>query len=133
MPTDHADTYGTVAKNGTATLLDRAVDAVGTVLTQSAIASATYSIYLLDDDDPNARTVVTGHSAASLTVSAILYNTLQTDATWTKDSTGYNFKHTVPIATSNAFAIAGRNYLVEYILIPTSGQKIFIRFRLACI
>lgn len=133
MPTDHADVYGTVAKNGTATLLGRVVDSTNTALTQSAISSITYSIYLLDDQNPDTRTAVANHSAVALTVASVIFNTLQTDSVWSKDSTGYNFKHTIPIATYVAFAIAGRNYLVEYTITPVTGQKIILRFRLAAI
>ncbi len=127
------DTYGTVEKGGTVTCLARIVGDAATVISQATISTATYSVFLLDDDDPDSRTVVSGHDGASLTVSAIIFNTLQTDARWTVDSTGYNFRHTIDVSSNNAFAVAGRNYLVEYLLMPASGQVIIVRFRLNCI
>ena len=133
MPTNHEDTYCTVAKNGTATLLARVVGYDGANITQSDISSATYAVWLLDEQDADSRTAVTGHGVTALTVSDIIYNTLQTDSIWTKDSTGYNFKHTVPISTNQAFAMAGREYLVEYKLTPASGEVIVVRFRVAVI
>ena len=104
-----------------------------TAINQATISTATYSVFLLDDDDPDSRTVVVGHDGASLTVSAIIFNTLQTDARWTVDSTGYNFRHTIDVSSNDAFTIAGRNYLAEYRLVPASGQVIIVRFRLNCI
>ena len=127
------DTYGTVEKGGTVTCLARVVGEDAVAITQTTISTATYSVFLLDDDDPDSRTVVVGHDGASLTVSAIIFNTLQTDARWTVDSTGYNFRHTIDVSSNDAFTIAGRNYLVEYRLVPASGQVIIVRFRLNCI
>ena len=127
------DTYATVEKGGTVTCLARVVGEDATVISQATISTATYSVFLLDDDDPDSRTVVTGHNGASLVVASIIFNSLQTDARWTADSTGYNFRHTVDVSSNNAFAVAGRNYLVEYLLMPASGQVIIVRFRLNCI
>ena len=127
------DTYGAVEKGGTVTCLARVVGEDATAINQATISTATYSVFLLDDDDPDSRTVVVGHDGASLTVSAIIFNTLQTDARWTVDSTGYNFRHTIDVSSNDAFTIAGRNYLVEYRLVPASGQVIIVRFRLNCI
>jgi len=127
------DTYGTVEKGGTVTCLARVVGEDAAVINQASISTATYSVFLLDDDDPDSRTVVSGHDDASLTVSAIIFNSLQTDARWSVDSTGYNFRHTIDVSSNNAFAVAGRNYLVEYRLMPATGQVIIVRFRLNCI
>lgn len=124
-----ADLHGTAFKNGTITSLARVVGADGSNITQSDISSGVYSIYLLDDQDADGRTVVANHTAASLTIADVIFDTLQTDAIWTKDNEGYNFKHTIDISNDVAFAIAGRRYLVEYTLTPSSGQKILIRFR----
>jgi len=127
MP-EAVDIYGDVFKNGSATLLARIVDKAGTAITQATISSITYSVYLLDDQDADSRTAVAGHNAQSLTVSDIVFDTLQTDAIWTKDSTGYNFKHVLDVSSNEAFAIAGRRYLVEHRLVPVDGQVILVRF-----
>lgn len=125
-----ADTHGTAFKNGSATLLARVVGADSSEITQSDIDSATYSVHLLDDQNADTRTAVTGHADVSLTKTDIIFNTLQTDALWTKDSTGYNFRHVLDISSNQAFAVAGRRYLVEYKLTPGSGQIIILRFRI---
>jgi len=130
---DAQDVHGIVFKNGTATFLARVVGADGTNITQADISTATYSIYRLNDQNADTRTDVTGHADVSLTVSAIITDTLQTDAIWTVDSTGYNFAHTPIISSNEAFAIAGRSYLVEYSLTPASGQLILVRFRTGAI
>jgi len=132
MP-EFADTYGPVPKNGTVTLLDRAVGWGGSEITQSDISAVEYSIYLLDPNDADSREVVTGHDGESLNVADVIYDTLQTDGTWTEDSDGYNFAHTPEVDTNDAFTIAGREYLVEYWLTPASGQAFPLRFRLNCI
>lgn len=124
------DVHGAVFKNGTITNLARVVGADGTNITQSDIDSGVYSIYLLNDQDADSRTAVTNHSAVALTIADVIFDTLQTDSIWTKDDTGYNFKHVIDVSSDVAFAIAGRRYLVEYTLTPNSGQVITVRFRL---
>lgn len=132
MPTDAADAYTTVFQNGTRYFRARLEDAAATVLGVADISAITYTIYLLDDQDPTSRTAVTGHSAVSLTVAGVMSDTLST-AGWTKDTTGYNFSHQPSIASNPAFGTAGRNYLVEYTFTPASGEKFKTRFRVACI
>lgn len=118
---EFADTYGPVPRNGTITLLNRVVGWDGSEIAQADISAAEYSIYLLDPNDADERTAVTGHDGESLTVSDIIYDALQTDDVWTEDSTGYNFRHTPEVDEDDAFTVAGREYLVEYLLTPTSG------------
>ena len=126
---DAADIYGTAFKNGSATLLARVVGKDGQAVTQADIASAKYAVYLLDDQDADGRTPVAGHADVSLTVSELIFNALQTDALWTVDETGYNFRHTLDVSANQAFATAGRRFLVRYELTPNSGQVILLRFR----
>jgi hypothetical protein len=126
---DARDIHGTVFKNGSATLLARVVGATGTPVTQADIAAVKYSIYLLDEDDPDSQTAVTGHVAVPLSVSAVIFDALQTDSLWTKDAVGYNFKHVLDVAAHPAFAAAGRSYRIVYELTPAAGQVILVRFR----
>ena len=72
----------------------------------------------------------TGHTAVGLTVADVVFNTLQNDALWTVDATGYNFRHVLDVTVNQAFTIAGRRFLVEFELTPGSGQVILVRFRL---
>ncbi len=122
--TSDADIYVTAFKGGTARLCAR-VYLDGADIQRADVSSIAYSIYLLDDQDPDSRTAVTGHSAVSLTINDVIFDELQTDA----QASDYNFRHTPPISTNPAFAIAGRNYLVEYTITPTSGEKVLVRFR----
>ena len=124
------DIHGSAFKNGTVTLMARIVGEDDTPVTTSDISSIKYSIYLLDDQDADSRTAVSGHSDASLTVSNVLFDSLQTDSFWTVDATGYNFRHTPDVSANVAFAVAGRRYLVEYLLTPSLGQVIVVRFRI---
>ena len=127
------DVYGTVQKGGTLTCLARIVDENAAAIDQSGVSTATYSVFLLDEHDPDGRTVVSGHDGKPLAVASIIFNSLQTDARWTIDDIGYNFRHTIDVSTDSAFAVAGRNYLVEYRLAPPTSQVIIARFRLNCI
>jgi hypothetical protein len=124
------DIFGSAFKNGTATLMARIVGADGANITQADIATIKYSVYLLDDQDPDARAPQTGHAQITLPVYQVVYNSLQTDATWTVDAVGFNFRHVLDVANFPAFAIAGRRYLVEYTLTPLTGQIILLRFRI---
>ncbi len=136
--------HGSVFKNGTATLLARVVGANGSNVVQSDFylalsssgdcgVSATYSIYLLDAQNPDSRTIIAAHFNVSLDITDIIFDALQTGSIWTVDDTGYNFKHTIEICDDPAFTIAGRQYLVEYTLVPITGQPVILRFLLSCI
>ena len=128
-----SDIFGTVFKNGSATLLARVVGADNTPVNQADLASAEYSVYLLDHDDPDAATVVTGHEGVSINVSSLIFNTLQTDTLWDVDQTGYNFKHILDVSEDQAFTVAGRTYRIIFELTPSAGQTILVRFRVHAI
>ena len=130
---DAQDVHGIVFKNGTATCLARVVGADAANITQSDIDTITYSIYMLNDQNADTRADVTGHTAVELVVADTIFDTLQTDDIWTVDDTGYNFKHEIDISENEAFAIAGREYLIEFSLTPTTGQLILVRFRTGAI
>ena len=87
-------------------------------------------MYLLDDQNSDSRTAVAGHTDVTLPVADVIFSTLQTDAIWTVDTTGYNFRHVLDVSAHPAFAVAGRRYLVEYQLTPAVGQMILVRFRI---
>lgn len=131
---DATDIRGTVFKNGSATLLARVVGADGSAVQQADIDSAEYTVYLLDETDPDAGTPVTGHTAEAAAVASLIYDALQTDDLWgDADATGYNFRHTLDVADNQAFAAAGRSYRIVFELTPAAGQVILVRFRVYAI
>ncbi len=132
MP-DARDIQGTVFKNGSAILLARVVGADGEAITRNTLAAIRYTVYLLDDQDPNQQTPQDGHVAISLSVTEVVYDLLQTDTVWTRDSIGYNFKHILDVSAHQACPTAGRCYRIVYELTPTSGQVILVRFRVHAI
>ncbi|HUT11854.1 MAG TPA: hypothetical protein VMY42_15240 [Thermoguttaceae bacterium] len=124
-----ADIHGVALKNSSVTLLARVVGSDGQSIVQADIASAKYSVYLLDDQDADERTSVSGHADVAVAVADLIFNSLQTDALWTVDAVGYNLRHVLDVSAKAAFTVAGRRYLVEFELTPGSGQVILVRFR----
>ncbi len=117
------DIHGVAFKNSSITLLARVVGDDGQSISLTDVDSAGYSVYLLNDDDADDRTAITGHSGVALTPADVVFDSLQTD------SIGYNFRHVLDVSQNPAFAIAGRRYLVEVELTPPSGQVMVLRFR----
>ncbi|OHB83809.1 MAG: hypothetical protein A2V98_19920 [Planctomycetes bacterium RBG_16_64_12] len=130
---DASDIYGVVFKNGSATFLARVVGALGTPVTQANVASAKYTAYLLDENDPDTATAITGHTGVAVPIASLVYDSLQNDDLWDVDDTGYNFKHVLNVTANQAFAAAGRTYRVVFELTPTAGQVILVRFRVHAI
>ena len=128
-----SDIHGVVFKNGSATFLARVVGVQGTCITQANIASAKYTVFLLDENDPDAATPVTGHTDVAVDVASLVYDGLENDDLWDVDDVGYNFKHVLDVAAHQPFATAGRTYRVVFELTPTSGQPILVRFRVHAI
>ena len=124
------DIHGTAFKNGSVTLLARIVGAAGQNVLPADINTAKYTVYLLDDQNPDSRSAVAEHTNVTLTVADVVFGALQTDALWTVDTTGYNFRHVLDVSAHQAFAVAGRRYLIEYQLTPAVGQMILVRFRI---
>jgi hypothetical protein len=121
--------HAEVQKNGTATFMARVLGESGVAIQQSDVAGIAYSVYLLDENDPNAESVVTGHSAVSVSVASAVFDSLQgADPRW---DAGYNFLHTLSIAANQAFSLRGRRYLVRFTFTPASGQVLHVDYLLA--
>ena len=127
------DIQGVVYKGGSCTLLARVVGKDAQPIVQADIASAAYTVYLLDDADPDQQTPVDDHEDVSLVVADCIFNELENDDLWDADETGYNFRHTLDVSSDSAFATAGRRYRVVVTLTPTVGQVILLRFRVRAI
>jgi len=127
------DIYGTVFRGGTALLLARVVAEDGHPITPGEIASAEYSIFEVDPEEPESRREIAGHFARQVPVADLLSEQLRTDFPWDMDEVGYNFRHVLDVSEEPAFPTAGRHYLVEFILRPVEGQIILVRFRVYAI
>ena len=58
-------------------------------------------------------------ASSALTVANVVFDTLQTDGRWTKDSTGYNFRHE---AAPASVPTGGKKYEVIYTFTYSGGQ-----------
>jgi hypothetical protein len=127
-----ADIYGTAFKNGAATLMARVVGPNGGPLVRADLVSASYSVYLLDDEDSDARSAVANHGNVALAVADVIRDSLETAPPWdaAADPLGYNFRHAPDVSMHPALSAAGRRYLVEYRLTPAAGQAVIVRFRI---
>ena len=138
------DVHGDVFKNSSPVFMSRVVDTEGEVITLSDISGqtidsssseecdlpVTYSVYLLDDQDADDRTVVTGHDGVELNAEDVIFDDLQISAAWTIDTVGFNFRHQIDGCPNGPFTIAGRRYLVEYKFQTAGGGKVIVvRFR----
>jgi hypothetical protein len=127
------DFCGTVFRHGTAVMLARVVDGQGDNVNQASIASASYTIFALERNEPASLTPVEGHEDVVLDVEEVIFDVLQTDGGWTADEIGFNFRHELDVSDDEAFTEAGRVYQVRYELLPVTGQKLVFRFQLKCI
>ena len=124
------DITGPVFKNSSVILLARVVGEDGRPVTTSTITSIEYTVYQLDEADPDSLTAVSGHTAVAVGVNGTIFDSLQTDDLWSVDTVGYNFRHVLDVSQDQAFPKAGVHYQVRYKLTPASGQIIIARFRL---
>lgn len=127
----------TVFKDGSAVLLARVLSWEGTPITRASISAARYSIFALDERDPDFADEVAGHSNVALSpaeLDAAIFDTLQQgDPRWQADSQGYNFLYQIDAGTSSPFPVAGRLYRVQFTLTPAAAQDILVRFRLRAV
>lgn len=95
----------------------------GVNITQASISSITYKVFDLDDtSEPTA--------TGSLTVSSVVFDTLQTDARWTKDSIGYNFRWDTPAALLED---GNKVYRFEIKFTTTAGEVFPVVFHVSTV
>lgn len=108
---------GVAWEDGGATCLARIVGLSGSNITQAVVSSIACTVY----DVTGAVSIIT----PSITVSSVVFDTLQTDSRWDVDSTGFNFAHALP---ATAFPTYGHVYRVEYKFAPVSGAAYYVVF-----
>ena len=55
-------------------------------------------------------------------MSAVVFDTLQTDGRWSLDSTGYNFRHDIGTTTFTT----GGEYVIQYTVTPSGGNAVIV-------
>jgi len=111
---------GVVVEDGGATVLARVVGNAGVAVTQASISDITYTEFKQD-------TTVDLAQNSPLTVSDVIFDILQTDAIWTIDSIGYNFKH--PLVAAE-FPDGPEIYIVQFKFEPGTGEPFYVLYEL---
>lgn len=104
----------TVWEDASLTIMARVRGLAGAYITQASLSSIACKVY-----DLQSGSLVT---SPTVTVASAVFDTLQDgddDPRWTLDSTGFNFRHTVPAA---GFPDGNKKYRVEYSFVPASGD-----------
>jgi hypothetical protein len=109
MP-DAKITLATIWEDSVAYVMARVVGEDGSNITQASINAIACEVLKKDDGT----TVAT----PSITVSDVVFDTLQTDGRWTEDATGYNFRHALVVAS---FPDPDTTYRVQYVFTPEGG------------
>ena len=105
-----------IHEDSTFVVMARMMDETNDEIVQADVSTITYTV----SDATNNNAAVSGHSAASLTVSSVVFDTLQTGNGWSEDGTGYNFRHVVG---PTALPTGGNQYIYEAVVTLTSGNK----------
>jgi len=92
-----------VVEDSTFSILMR-VHANGLNLQQADLSAIAYKIFYSDSETPHT-------DETALTVSAVIYDTLQRDGRWSEDNSGYNMKHDV---AHTVLTDPTRKYKFEY-------------------
>ena len=98
----------------------------GAGITQAGTSSIDWACYEVDED-AEADETGTAIASGTLDVSSTVFDTYQTDARWTEDTTGYNFLFAAPATiapTGNTL------YQVQFTFTPTTGGVIKSAIRL---
>ena len=93
-----------------------------TNVTQAAVSSIALNVYADES--------TTAESTTALVVSSTIFDALQTDARWTVDATGYNFKYEI---ASAEFPDGDVTYRCEFKFTPASGNVWYVIFNVVTV
>lgn len=116
---------GQVIEDSACTILARVYGNAGTAITQSALASITCKVFDVDSSTPD-----TAVAAPTVTIASSVFDTLQTDARWTQDTTGFNFAH---VLAASIFTTGDHYYRAEYLFTPSSGEVFRLVANIYCV
>ncbi len=110
-------------------LLARLVGNAGLEIGPEDLAAIEYSIYSVDAHR-RFRTAVFSQLAVPLDVRGVVLDSLRRDRVWKVDDVGYNFRHEIALA-EQAISPWGPDHIdIEYVLTPSQGGKVRLRFQL---
>lgn len=109
---------GTALEGAEIPIMARVTNLAGSLITQATIVSIAYKVF---DKLDAALTDIA--QSSPLTVADVVFNSLQTDDSWTKDSAGYNFRYVTDPAE---LPEGGATYRFEFTLTTSDGSKIEI-------
>lgn len=109
---------GFVWEDGGATTLARILGLDGDLIVQADVSTITCLVY----DITSAASIIT----PTVTVASAVFDTLQTDARWSVDTTGFNFSYALP---ATAFPTGEHDYRIEYKFTPASGAAYFVVYQ----
>lgn len=112
-------TLGTIYEDTGLECMARIQSSSATYIGQATTSAITLAVF------KNANTTAT--YTASLTVADVIYGTLQTDARWSLDSTGYNFRYSV---VASVFDTGDATYRLEFKFTPTTGSQYFVIYEI---
>ena len=115
----NSPTNATIYEDTGITCMSRILGDDASAITQSTTSAITVAVF------KNASTSAT--YTASLTVADVVFDSYQTDARWSKDSTGYNFRYAV---IASVFDAGDATYRVEFKFTPTSGSQYFVIYKI---
>ena len=116
---------GKVCEDSTSALVARVLGRDGAAITQASLSSITCKVYDLDQAK-----VPTLISTPTVVVADSIFDTLQTDATWSVDSVGYNFRFYLP---ASAVPTGNTRYEVEFHFVPVVGDPFYVPFQLTTV
>ena len=114
-------TRATIFEDTAPTLMARVVGNGAVNITQSDFGGGgTITVAVYKDGS------TTATHTADLGVDDVVFDALQTDARWTQDSSGYNFRHQI---AASVFSTGNSTYQIEFLFNPSAGEDWLVLFR----